>query len=94
MRRRLDAERNQVEQLRRRLHQSMSRTLEQERARLALAGRRLDALSPLSVLDRGYAIALNEAGEAVKDADALEPGDKLSLRLARGTRQVVVDDSA
>ena len=30
----------------------------------------------------------------VKDADALQPGDKLSLRLARGTRQVVVDDSA
>ena len=63
-------------------------------ARLALAGRRLDALSPLSVLDRGYAIALNEAGEAVKDAETLKPGDKLSLRLARGTRQVIVDDSA
>ena len=50
--------------------------------------------SPLSVLDRGYAIALNEAGEAVKDAETLKPGDKLSLRLARGTRQVIVDDSA
>jgi exodeoxyribonuclease VII large subunit len=94
IRRRLDGERNQVEQLRHRLYQTMGRCLEHERARLALAGRRLDALSPLSVLDRGYAIALNEAGEAVKDADALEPGDKLSLRLARGTRQVIVDDSA
>ena len=94
MRRRLDTDRNQLDQLRHRLFQSIRRGLEQERARLALAGRRLDALSPLSVLDRGYAIALNEAGEAVKDAETLKPGDKLSLRLARGTRQVIVDDSA
>lgn len=94
VRRRVDVERNQIDHLQNRLHQSMGRRLEHERARLALAGRRLDALSPLSVLDRGYAIALNASGEAVKDAESLRHGDKLSLRLARGTRQVVVDDSA
>jgi len=94
LRRRLAFERTRIENLESRLQQSMGRRVEQDRMRLALAGRRLDALSPLSILDRGYAIALNASGEAVKDAESLQHGDKLSLRLAHGTRQVIVDDSA
>jgi exodeoxyribonuclease VII large subunit len=94
LRRRLALERTRIENLQNRLEQSMSRRVEQERMRLALAGRRLDALSPLSILDRGYAIALNASGQAVKDAESLQHGDKLSLRLAHGTRQVIVEDLA
>lgn len=93
MRGRVGFERNQLENLRGRLSRAMGRHLEQDRGRLALVGRRLDALSPLSVLDRGYAIAMNAAGSAIKSASNLSPGEKLMLRLADGTATVVVEET-
>ncbi len=53
--------------------------------KLAVAAGRLEALSPLRVLARGYAIVTKE-GEAapVTDAAALAPGDGVRVRLARG----------
>jgi exodeoxyribonuclease VII large subunit len=60
----------------------------------ALAGRRrqlgaiagtLDALSPLKVLDRGYAVVTDKRNSrTVLDAAAVEIGDELDIRLARG----------
>ena len=38
----------------------------------------------LSVLGRGYAIATERDGRAVRDASALAPGDTVSVRVARG----------
>jgi exodeoxyribonuclease VII large subunit len=58
--------------------------------RLALSARALSAVSPLAVLDRGYAIATTSDGTAVRDAGRLAPGQSLSLRLARGIAQVTV----
>lgn len=54
------------------------------RTRLRSYGQRLDALSPLAVLDRGYAIALTSGGEAVRDSEQVSAGDTLEIRLARG----------
>ena len=53
--------------------------------RLGLNAGRLDALSPLLQLDRGYVIASRERGRAglVSAAD-LMPGDRLWLRFSRG----------
>ena len=52
---------------------------------LGVAVAQLEALSPLRVLARGYAIVTKE-GEAapVTDAAALAPGDGVRMRLARG----------
>jgi exodeoxyribonuclease VII large subunit len=56
------------------------------KARLAAGMGRLNALSPLAVLERGYAIALDgETGRAVRSTRALPPGTRFSLRLADGT---------
>ncbi len=44
----------------------------------------LEALSPLSILNRGYALVFDGNGQLVKDAARLAPGDELSARLARG----------
>jgi exodeoxyribonuclease VII large subunit len=53
--------------------------------RLGLAAGRLEALSPLRVLARGYAIVTKDGETApVTDAAALAPGDDVRLRLARG----------
>lgn len=58
--------------------------LEDAGARLAISAASLDALSPLAVLSRGYALAEDEQGRLLRDAGEVSPGDKLHLRLARG----------
>jgi exodeoxyribonuclease VII large subunit len=54
------------------------------RARLATAAARLDALSPLAVLGRGFAIARSSDGAILRDASQVTPGAPISVRLARG----------
>ncbi|MDO8729968.1 MAG: exodeoxyribonuclease VII large subunit [Candidatus Omnitrophota bacterium] len=48
-----------------------------------LAGQ-LHALSPLSVLDRGYSITFDEQGRILKKASQVKPGDRLRTRLHQG----------
>ncbi|HEY0801268.1 MAG TPA: exodeoxyribonuclease VII large subunit [Steroidobacteraceae bacterium] len=44
----------------------------------------LEALSPVAILNRGYALVFDGEGRLVKDAARLKAGDELSARLARG----------
>ena len=44
----------------------------------------LKAISPLAVLDRGYAIVMNESGQALKSSKELKVGDAVTTRLADG----------
>ncbi len=66
---------------------SMLRPAEATLARLAAS---LDALSPLSVLARGYAIARDARGSVLKDAVALAPGDEVSVLLGDGSFDATV----
>ena len=63
-------------------------------ARLALAMRALDAVSPLAVLERGYAVVRGDAdrggARVVTDAATLERGERLDVRLARGRFAAIV----
>ncbi len=45
----------------------------------------LKALSPVAILNRGYALVFDANGQLVKDAERLHPGDDISARLARGS---------
>jgi len=59
--------------------------LEARRAQLGATAGRLDALSPLKVLDRGYAVVINQANSrAVLDAATVKFDDELDIRLAKG----------
>jgi exodeoxyribonuclease VII large subunit len=59
--------------------------LRQLKARLVEQGGRLDALSPLAVLDRGYSIAHRLPEETIiKDSVSLNPGDVVRVRFAKG----------
>jgi len=60
-----------------------------ERAHLTKTVASLDALSPLRVLARGYAIALKN-NNAVTSVNELSPGDKLKLQLQDGACDVIV----
>jgi exodeoxyribonuclease VII large subunit len=64
--------------------------VDERRAELGRLGAQLAALSPLAVLDRGYAV-VRRAGEVVRDAAAVRPGDRLEVRLARGALAVTVE---
>ncbi|MGD0949151.1 MAG: exodeoxyribonuclease VII large subunit [Candidatus Binatia bacterium] len=62
--------------------------------RLRGGAERLQALSPLAVLERGYSIARRvEDGAVIRDAAALKDGECLRLTFARGTARVRVEDS-
>ncbi len=59
----------------------MTRARHQE---LQLTMARLDALSPLSVMKRGFSITETAAGTIVRDSKQTKTGDKLKIRLASG----------
>ena len=57
----------------------------EKRAAFAEATTHLDALSPLRVLERGYAIALHEeTGRAVRSRSEVKTGDRLRVRVSDG----------
>jgi exodeoxyribonuclease VII large subunit len=64
--------------------------LERRRAGLDHLGLRLQALSPLATLARGYAI-VRAGGAALREAAAVTPGTKLDVELASGELGAVVE---
>lgn len=58
---------------------------------LANAAAKLDALSPLATLKRGYAIATDHQGDILRDASGVRVGSKLQVRLLAGTLDCSVD---
>jgi exodeoxyribonuclease VII large subunit len=83
--------RRRLAAIRRQLETGMASLAAITRARL-LAGRAaldrrtasLEALSPLAILNRGYALVFDGNGQLVSDAARLVAGDEISARLARG----------
>jgi len=73
-----------IDQMGQRLNRQMQQTLKQQRQRLSEAGRLLHGVSPLNTLERGYAIVHNEAGEVVRDAAQVQPGERIRTRVAAG----------
>lgn len=74
-----------------RLIQRMNHRLEQRRARLQSAVHLLDSLSPLKVVERGYAmVTIN--GAVVRSIGAVETGDSVKIRLADGELTATVHE--
>jgi exodeoxyribonuclease VII large subunit len=84
----------------RRVVSSMSKDLEAQSTALVSAFRNLllerkvrlermetalQALSPVAILERGYALVFDASGKLLKDAAKVKPGDEISAKLARGT---------
>ena len=76
---------------RRRVETSQAAAIQLIRLRLARAGGRLDEtaahltqLSPLKILERGYAIVTSESGQVVKEAGQAPEGSTIGVRVARG----------
>ena len=68
----------------------MDRVLVAKRRRLEAAALQLNERSPFQLLERGYAIAYDTSGKVLRSPDQVEPGDDISLRLARGQLDATV----
>lgn len=81
---------------RRRLATAAPRELSRHRERLAGVVRELQAVSPLAVLGRGYAILEDRHGRVVRRAEDAAPGERLAARLGEGrlTLEVLERDKA
>lgn len=63
-------------------------------ARLAGTGARLELVSPLAVLRRGYALVTDRAGHPLTSAASVAPGARLRLRFADGEVGATADNDA
>lgn len=93
-RRSIRARRESLVGLRASLRGSARPMIRQERAAFAELCTHLDALSPLRVLERGYAIAIHEkTGRAVRRVTEVSPGDAVRIRVADGEFGARVEDA-
>ena len=67
-------------------------TLEGDERRFAQLAAKLDAMSPLKVLGRGYAMAQLEDGTVLRSAQQAEIGDRVLVRLGEGVLSCTVND--
>ncbi|HKP86090.1 MAG TPA: exodeoxyribonuclease VII large subunit [Blastocatellia bacterium] len=58
--------------------------IDKEGERFSVAVGKLQSLSPLAVLSRGYAIAFDEGGRIIKRAEDVQEGERVRVRLADG----------
>jgi exodeoxyribonuclease VII large subunit len=91
-RRRLEMLRARVAGVRARLVVAMRAVVERQRSRVERGGAELQSLSPLAVLERGYALVWRAGnGALVREAATLRPGERLRIRLASGEAWARVD---
>lgn len=57
----------------------------ERKVRLERMDTALQALSPVAILERGYALVFDASGKLLKDAAKVKAGDEISARLAKGT---------
>lgn len=81
----LDDKRMELAQTEERLHRAMDLFLERRSQQLHVLEEKVRTLNPLAVLERGYAVVYDEAGGILRDASALAPGDRFTVRLAEGS---------
>lgn len=81
--------RTRLVQLQKQLASAMRQRLAADRERFAKRAAALDAMSPLKVLGRGYALVKN-GQKLVKSTNDAKPGDRLTLQLSDGTLPAIV----
>ncbi|MEK6324878.1 MAG: exodeoxyribonuclease VII large subunit [Acidobacteriota bacterium] len=84
LRRRVIERRGRLAELSGRLQASARVGLESASERVSLAAGKLDSLSPLGVLARGYAIAFDSQGRVIKRAGEVSSGEKVRVRVSEG----------
>ncbi len=89
---RINQERQYLDQMRHDLVQSITGFAHNKNAILTVLAGKLDALSPLQVLSRGYSITQHQSGEPVTDVGRVQQGEKLTVTLAKGKLCCAVEE--
>ena len=86
----IDDRRMAILNLDREMENRMLRLMERKKNTLLQGAARLDALSPLAVMSRGYSALFNEKGETVNKNNQLAKGDRVNIRLSDGTAKAEI----
>ncbi len=71
---------------------SIKRHTELKKSELSKRASQLSALSPLSVIARGYSIITDENGKTISNAKKLSVGDSVDIRFAKGRAKATVNE--
>jgi exodeoxyribonuclease VII large subunit len=85
-----DRMREKIEQLTMRLDQSWQVRINAYSEKHRNWASHLELLSPQRTLDRGYAVLLNQQGQAVRDPKSINQGDQVDVHLALGSAQIEI----
>ena len=88
----LEQKRQNLQLLKSRLVAAETHTQEQKKRRFVELTAKLDAMSPLKVLTRGYAMAQTADGSVIRSVTQVDPGDPITVRLTDGSICATVTD--
>lgn len=85
-------QRKNMEFLKNRLAAAQNQSVAQKQQRYIAAVSKLDAMSPLKVLTRGYSVTQTESGEIVRSAGQVKAGDRVRIRVSDGSMTAEILD--
>ncbi|MDY6040367.1 MAG: exodeoxyribonuclease VII large subunit [Candidatus Faecousia sp.] len=88
----LEQRRKSLELLQNRLVSAETRTVERKNRQFIELTSKLDAMSPLKVLTRGYALVRRENGMVLKSVRQIEPGERIKVSLSDGSLTAAVTE--
>ena len=88
----IDQKRQELDALSEILSSRIDRTMTPKKQAYVRLAASLDALSPLKVLGRGYAVALDESGAPLTDAATAKIGSEITVRLKKGGLRCEIRD--
>ena len=88
----LEQRRKSLELLQNRLVSAETRTVERKNRQFIELTSKLDAMSPLKVLTRGYALVRREDGMVLKSVRKIEPGERIKVSLSDGSLTAAVTE--
>lgn len=88
----LDQKRQGLQLLGNRMVSSQTRIVEQKNRQFVALTAKLDAMSPLKVLTRGYAMAQTGDGSVLKSVGQVSPGDEITVTLGDGRLTAAVTE--
>lgn len=88
----LEERRLLLDSLSARLASAQERRLHESRERFIRRAAMLDAMSPLKVLSRGYAVAMTQTGDVLRSVQQTGPGHMVEVLLSDGRIRAVVEE--
>lgn len=80
----LDQKQRQMELLKNRLIAAENQNISRNNQRYIALTAKLDAMSPLKVLTRGYSMAQNDRGEVIRSVAQVKPGEQIGITFSDG----------